>query len=171
MVPVIRSCQSPIWVWLVNYLHLHLHLHVNNFRAISGSDFGNCGGPRPQAEGVSHLGTLTPHRQVHVFIGPPPVLSEVITCNCVRNPGAHTDSKPWPSGERVFCLVLRPLANHWTCERNCMCEIDCTRVHRHVRILRHACGPRSNTIPGSMVKGAEEYLGSQAVEYATFRDA
>ena len=26
MVPVIRSCQSPIWIWLVNYLHLHLHL-------------------------------------------------------------------------------------------------------------------------------------------------
>ena len=25
MVPVIRSCQSPIWIWLVNYLHLHLH--------------------------------------------------------------------------------------------------------------------------------------------------
>ena len=23
MVPVIRSCQSPIWIWLVNYLHLH----------------------------------------------------------------------------------------------------------------------------------------------------
>ena len=28
MVPVIRRCQSPIWIWLVNYLHLHLHLHV-----------------------------------------------------------------------------------------------------------------------------------------------
>ena len=28
VVPVIRSCQSPIWIWLVSYLHLHLHLHV-----------------------------------------------------------------------------------------------------------------------------------------------
>ena len=23
VVPVLRSCQSPIWIWLVNYLHLH----------------------------------------------------------------------------------------------------------------------------------------------------
>ena len=23
MVPVIRSCQSPTWIWLVKYLHLH----------------------------------------------------------------------------------------------------------------------------------------------------
>ena len=22
-----RGCQSPVWIWLVNYLHLHLHLH------------------------------------------------------------------------------------------------------------------------------------------------
>ena len=28
VVPVFRSCQSPIWIWLVNYLHLHLHLQV-----------------------------------------------------------------------------------------------------------------------------------------------
>ena len=28
VVPVLRSCQSPIWIWLVNYLHLHLHLHL-----------------------------------------------------------------------------------------------------------------------------------------------
>ena len=26
VVPVIRSCQSPIRIWLVNYLHLHLQL-------------------------------------------------------------------------------------------------------------------------------------------------
>ena len=25
VVPVLRSCQIPIWIWLVNYLHLHLH--------------------------------------------------------------------------------------------------------------------------------------------------
>ena len=30
MVPVLRSCQSPIWIWLVNYLHLHLHLQAPN---------------------------------------------------------------------------------------------------------------------------------------------
>ena len=28
VVPVLRSCQSPTWIWRVNYLHLHLHLHV-----------------------------------------------------------------------------------------------------------------------------------------------
>ena len=28
VVPVLRSCQSPIRIWLVNYLHLHLHLHI-----------------------------------------------------------------------------------------------------------------------------------------------
>ena len=27
MVPVTRSCQSPTWIWLVNYLNLHVHLH------------------------------------------------------------------------------------------------------------------------------------------------
>ena len=27
MVPVIRSCQSPIWRWLFSYLHLRLRLH------------------------------------------------------------------------------------------------------------------------------------------------
>ena len=27
VVPVIRSCQSPIWIWLENYLQFHLHLH------------------------------------------------------------------------------------------------------------------------------------------------
>ena len=27
VVPVLRSCQSPIWIWPVNYLHLQLHLH------------------------------------------------------------------------------------------------------------------------------------------------
>ena len=33
MVPVIRSCQSPTWIWLVNYLHLFIyssgvHMHT-----------------------------------------------------------------------------------------------------------------------------------------------
>ena len=27
VVPVVRTCQSPMWTWLVNYLHSHLHLH------------------------------------------------------------------------------------------------------------------------------------------------
>ena len=31
--------------------------------------------------------------------GPPSVLSEVVTCNCVRNPGGHTESNPRPSEE------------------------------------------------------------------------
>ena len=30
MVPVIRSCHSPIWIWLVNCLHLLLLLHVHS---------------------------------------------------------------------------------------------------------------------------------------------
>ena len=25
---LVHICQSPIWIWLVNYLHLHLHLHL-----------------------------------------------------------------------------------------------------------------------------------------------
>ena len=25
MVPVLRSCQSPLWIWLVNHSHSHLH--------------------------------------------------------------------------------------------------------------------------------------------------
>ena len=28
VVPVLRSCQSPIWMWLVNYLHLRLRLQL-----------------------------------------------------------------------------------------------------------------------------------------------
>ena len=27
---VLRSCQSPIWIWPVNNLHLHLHLHLGH---------------------------------------------------------------------------------------------------------------------------------------------
>ena len=38
VVPVIRSCQSPIRIWLVNYLHLHLHLHC----AVARSLFCSC---------------------------------------------------------------------------------------------------------------------------------
>ena len=30
VVPVLRSCQSPTWIWLVNYLHLHLHLQLTD---------------------------------------------------------------------------------------------------------------------------------------------
>ena len=38
------------------------------------------------------------------------MLSEVVTCNCVRNPGAHSESNLRPSEEGVsFYLVLRPL--------------------------------------------------------------
>ena len=36
------------------------------------------------------------------------MLSEVVTCNCVRNPGVHAESNPRPSSEGVsFYLVLR----------------------------------------------------------------
>ena len=38
------------------------------------------------------------------------MLSEVVTCNCVRNPGGHAESNPRPSEEGVsFYHVLRPL--------------------------------------------------------------
>ena len=38
------------------------------------------------------------------------MLSEVVTCNCVRNPGGHRESNQRPSEEGVsFYLVLRPL--------------------------------------------------------------
>ena len=44
------------------------------------------------------------------FTGPPPVPSEVVTCNCVRNPGGHAESNPRPSEVGVsFYHVLRPL--------------------------------------------------------------
>ena len=38
------------------------------------------------------------------------MLSEVVMCNCVRNPGGHAVSSPGPYEEGVsFYLVLRPL--------------------------------------------------------------
>ena len=38
------------------------------------------------------------------------MLSEVVTCNCVRNPGGHAELNPRPSKEGVsFYHVLRPL--------------------------------------------------------------
>ena len=38
------------------------------------------------------------------------MLSEVVTCNCVRNPGGHAESNPRPSEEGVsFYHVLRQL--------------------------------------------------------------
>ena len=38
------------------------------------------------------------------------MLSEMVTCNCVRNPGGHAESNHRPSEEGVsFYLVLRPL--------------------------------------------------------------
>ena len=40
------------------------------------------------------------------------MLREVVTCNCVRNPGGHTESNPRPSEEGAsFYHVLRPLDN------------------------------------------------------------
>ena len=33
VVPVLRSCQSPTWVWLVNYLHLNLHVRITGMHA------------------------------------------------------------------------------------------------------------------------------------------
>ena len=41
VVPVLRSCQSPIWIWLVDYLHLHLHLlaHAPPPRSTRASGF------------------------------------------------------------------------------------------------------------------------------------
>ena len=32
VVPVLRSCQSPMWIWLVNYLHLHYIYHLQQLR-------------------------------------------------------------------------------------------------------------------------------------------
>ena len=38
------------------------------------------------------------------------MLSEAVTCNCVRNPRGHAESNPRPSEEGVsFYHVLRPL--------------------------------------------------------------
>ena len=44
------------------------------------------------------------------------MLSEVVTCNCVRNPGGHAESNPKPSEEGVsFYHVLRPLDQSAVC--------------------------------------------------------
>ena len=45
------------------------------------------------------------------------MLSEVVTRNCVRNPGGHAESNPRPSEEGVSVYhVLRPLDRvSWTC--------------------------------------------------------
>ena len=40
VVPVLRSCQSPIWIWLVNYMNLHLHLHCTWLCMSPGADSG-----------------------------------------------------------------------------------------------------------------------------------
>ena len=46
------------------------------------------------------------------------MLSEVVTCNGVRNPGGHAESNPRPSEEGVsFYHVLRPL------DHVCMCAV------------------------------------------------
>ena len=68
-----------------DYMRTHVNVNVNILRATSESDFDDSGDPGPQAEGINHLetplGTLT---------GPPLVQSEVVTCNCVRNPRGHS---------------------------------------------------------------------------------
>ena len=54
------------------------------------------------------------------------MLSEVVTCNCVRNPGGHAESNPRPSEEGVsFYHVLRPLD-----QNVCMCV--CMYVYMYV---------------------------------------
>ena len=46
VVPFLRSCQSPIWTWLVHYLHLHLHLRQNEQGWRGGFPAGGGGGLR-----------------------------------------------------------------------------------------------------------------------------
>ena len=62
--------------------------------------------------------TAPDHGTQSQVTGPPPVLSEVFTCNCVRNPGGNAESNPRPSEEGVsFYHVLRPLDQvHVNCE-------------------------------------------------------
>ena len=63
MVPVIRSCQSHIWIWLVNYLHLHLHLHLHT-----------CAKPGPGShyEDCSVIISCHPTLPGHVLVGQHP---------------------------------------------------------------------------------------------------
>ena len=64
MVPVIRSCQSPVWIWLVNYVQLHLHLlaghssggggrflHFSHDHGLNEGDVGNEGRPVDKGDG------------------------------------------------------------------------------------------------------------------------
>ena len=54
------------------------------------------------------------------------MLSEVVTCNCVRNPGGHAESNPGPSEEGLsFYHVLRPLdIEHLLFECQCIPGLD-----------------------------------------------
>ena len=85
--------------------------------------FDDSGEPGPQAKGVNHL--KTPLRRLHVAHRVSSCASEVVTCNCARNPGGHAQSDPRPSEEGVsFYLVLRPLdqkASSQRCEGRAAC--------------------------------------------------
>ena len=87
------------------YSVVNVNVNVNNLLAISRLDFDNSGEPGPQAKGVNHL--ETPSDNCTQLTGAPPVLSEVVTCNCVRNPGGARGIEP-ETFRRRGQLLSRP---------------------------------------------------------------
>ena len=68
------------------------------------------------------------------------MLSEVVTCNCVRNPGGHAESNPRPSEEGVsFYLVLRPL-DLCSVKGDAKTHEIYTQFHKKVRCVETASG-------------------------------
>ena len=95
-----------------------------NLLAISKSDFHNSGERDHKPRGVTTW--KPPSDNCKYLTGPPPVRSEVVTCNCVRNPGGHAESNPRPSKEGVsFYHVLRPLVHECMQQRT-------AKVHKEV---------------------------------------
>ena len=67
-----------LWIRLCNHTYIHTYI---------------------QAKRVNHLEPASDNRTQ--LTRPSPVLSEVVTCNCVRNPGGHTGKTVRGRGQRV----------------------------------------------------------------------
>ena len=84
-------------------------MYMLKFLAISEQDFDYSGEPGPQAKGVNHL--ETPSDNCTQLTGLPPVLCGVVTCHCVRNPGAR-GVEPETLRRRGQLLICPPTSAH-----------------------------------------------------------
>ena len=111
---VIRGLFGSGSSWLVCLrFYVSVNINVNNLLAISKLDFDNSGEPGPQAKGVNHLETHSDN--CTQLTGPPPVLSEVVTCNCVRNPGGASGIEPETCRRRGQLLSRPPTTGPTLC--------------------------------------------------------